>query len=176
MGQPFIGQILAVGFNFVPSGWLPCDGSQQSISEYETLYALLGTTYGGNGTTTFAMPDLRGRSPLNAGQGSGLSTYVLGQTGGSETVTLSTNQIALHNHLVKVSASTANSGTPGGNVVIGQLVTAPASALAAAPGTTTMAPGVIGSTTGGNQPHENRQPFSTVNYIICAYGIYPSQN
>src|SRR5487761_1961833 len=98
MGQPYVGQIIAVGFNFAPVNWLLCDGSMQQISQFDALYSLLGTTYGGNGTTTFGLPDLRGRSPIGFGQGGGLSNYALGQIGGAERVTLTANQVGAHSH------------------------------------------------------------------------------
>src|SRR5271157_4168043 len=105
MAQPFVGQIIAVGFGFTPVGWLPCDGTTRPIAQYEPLYQLIGTTYGGNGTTTFGLPDLRGRAPVHFGRGSGLSTYVLGQISGSESVTMVASQAAAHNHNLVASAN-----------------------------------------------------------------------
>jgi microcystin-dependent protein len=175
MGQPFVGQVIAVGFNFVPAGWLSCDGSLQPISEYEALYALIGTTYGGNGTTTFGMPDLRGRSPVDAGQGAGLSTYVMGQIAGAEAVTLTASQIGSHSHQLVGSSQTGTITVPAGTVAIGQVVNAEVSVFAAAPATTALSGTAIGPF-GGSLPHENRQPFLTINYIICYAGIFPSQS
>jgi microcystin-dependent protein len=176
MSEPFVGQIIAVGFNFVPQGWLACDGSALSISEFSTLFNLIGTTYGGNGTTTFNVPDLRGRSPVNAGQGGGLSPYVLGQSAGSESVTLSANQAGSHNHPLMASSQTASVSTPGVSVAIGQVpTTAPVKVFGTAPGNTTLSANAIGAS-GNSQPHENRQPYQTINYIISPFGIFPSQS
>jgi microcystin-dependent protein len=176
MGQPFVGQVIAVGFNFTPSGWLACNGQLVSISQYEVLYTLIGTTYGGNGQTTFGLPNLQGRSPVNAGQGPGLSTYVLGQTAGSESVTLTAAQVGAHNHALVASAQTGNVAKPANTLVLGQGSQSLAPVYGPAPSTTPLAPSAIGSTVGGNQPHENRQPFNTVNYIICYAGVFPSQS
>ena len=113
MAEPYIGQIIAVGFNFAPVGWLQCDGSLLQISQYSVLYNLLGTTYGGDGSNTFGLPDLRGRAPLSVGQGVGLSNHVLGQAAGRETVTLTSNQVGGHSHLIMASAQTGGTATPG---------------------------------------------------------------
>jgi microcystin-dependent protein len=176
MGQPYVGQVIAVGFNFTPSGWLACNGQLVSISQYEVLYQLIGTTYGGNGQTTFGLPNLQGRSPVNIGQGPGLSTYVLGQTAGSESVTLTAAQVGAHNHALVASAQTGNVAKPANTLVLGQGSQSLAPVYAPAPSTTPLAPSAIGSTSGGNLPHENRQPFNTVNYIICYAGVFPSQS
>lgn len=175
MGQPFVGQVLAVGFNFAPVGWLLCDGSTQSISEYEVLYTLIGTTYGGNGTTTFGLPDLRGRSPLNAGQKPGRSTYVMGQMSGSETVTLLSNQVGAHSHRLMASSLTGTTATPSGTTALAQSPQTLVNVYGAGPGNTTLAPSAIGRA-GSSLPHENRQPFIAVNYIICFAGIFPPQS
>jgi len=175
MSQPYVGQVIAVGFNFVPANWLPCDGSLVPISQFDVLYNLIGTTYGGDGVTTFGLPDLRGRSPVNAGQGGGLSNYILGQLGGSETVTVTTNQIGSHNHTMNASSQLGATSVPAGNLALAQPSTNTVALFSAGPGNTTLAPNAVGNT-GSGQPHENRQPYQTLNYIISPFGIYPSQN
>src|SRR5208282_1449245 len=118
MSEPFVGQVIAVGFNFAPVGWALCQGQVLPISEYAALYQLLGTTYGGDGQNTFGLPDLRGRAALGMGQGSGLQPYNIGQLGGVESVTLTANQFAGHTHALK-AAGTATTPTPGSGVVLG---------------------------------------------------------
>jgi microcystin-dependent protein len=176
MGQPYVGQVIAVGFQFTPSGWLACNGQLLAISQYEVLYTLIGTTYGGDGQQTFGVPDLRGRSPVNAGQGAGLSTYVLGQLSGTESVTLTAAQIGSHSHPLMASANTGNVAKPASTLVLGQGSQSLAPVYAPPPSTTALAGSAIGPGTGGNQPHENRQPFNTVNYIICYAGVFPSRS
>ena len=173
MSQPYIGQIIAVGFNFAPYGWFLCDGSLQPIAQYEVLYTLIGTTYGGNGQSNFGLPDLRGRGALGAGQGPGLSTYVLGQSAGSENVTLTGAQNAYHNHLVNVTTAGGTGPDPVGNAVLAQA--GGSSSLiysTAAPTPSTLVNASI-TMTGGSQPHENRQPLQAINYIIAWAGLYP---
>lgn len=170
MATPFIGEIKLFGGNFQPRGFAFCDGRLLAISEYSALFALIGTTYGGNGQTTFALPDLRGRIPINQGTGPGLSTYVIGQSFGSETVTLTSNQMPAHNHVALCSAA------PG--------VANPSNAFWAAttgvsgygtPANATMNPQSL-TVAGGSQPHENRMPLLALNYIIALEGIFPSRN
>jgi microcystin-dependent protein len=144
------------------------------ISEYDVLFNLLGTTYGGNGTTTFGLPDLRGRSPLNAGQGNGLSNHVLGQIAGAENVTLTGAQIGAHSHPLMASARTGTISTPGSSVAIATVEAPNVSVFGSPLATTTLAASAVGLA-GASQPHENRQPFLTINYIISSVGIYPSQ-
>ena len=175
MAQPFVGQVIAVGFNFAPVGWLLCNGQLLPISQYDVLFDLVGTTYGGDGVTTFAVPNLNGRAPVGMGQGSGLSNYILGQTAGTENVTLVANQVGSHGHALMTSSQAVTSSVPGPTVALGvSTFTAAGIYLQAAPNTT-LGSSSIGST-GGSLPHENRQPYLTINYIIAAYGIYPSQN
>lgn len=166
----YVGQIKMFAGNFAPEGWMFCSGQLLSIAEYETLFNLIGTTYGGDGESTFALPDLRGRTPNHMGQGPGLSNYVLGETVGTEQVTLTQQQIPAHSHPFLGSTSPANSPNPGSNVV-GQASQVnmffgdnPSVAMKA----NSLTP------SGGSQPHENRMPFLCVNYIISMYGIYPS--
>jgi microcystin-dependent protein len=178
MAQPFVGQIIAAGFGFAPVGWFLCDGSLYPISQYDVLYNLLGTTYGGNGTTNFAVPDLRGRSPLCMGQGQGLSPYVQGQLAGTENVTLQGNQVGAHNHNLLSLAAAGTSNTPSSTVAlaVGSLTPAPAYLPGSpAPTLTPLAANAIGPN-GNSVPHNNLQPLQCLNYIIAWAGIYPSQS
>jgi microcystin-dependent protein len=173
MADPFIGQIKMFAGNFAPQGYAFCEGQLLPISQHDVLFSLLGTTYGGDGQQTFALPDLRGRLPLHQGQGPGLSKHSPGQTGGSETVTLQQQEIPLHTH--QASANTAgDSLTPVGNAWSahsgGQTAAYATSANA------TLAANAIGPDAGRGQPHENRQPYLAINFIIALEGIYPSRN
>jgi microcystin-dependent protein len=169
MATPYIGEIRSVGFNFAPQGWSFCDGTVLSIAENEALFALLGTTYGGDGQTTFALPDLRGRIPLH--QGSNLGTnYVVGESGGAETVTLSEQQMPPHSHTIGAVSSTGNSNTPSGAVFA-----ASAEEQYAGAANTTLANSIVQSV-GGGQPHDNRIPYLCVTFIISLFGVFPSRN
>jgi microcystin-dependent protein len=174
MAQPFLGEIRLVGFNFAPQGWAFCDGSLLGISEYEALFVLIGTTYGGDGQTTFGLPDLRGRVAIHQGN-NGTSTYVIGQDFGEETVSLTANQMPEHTHPVVV-ALTETERTAGGHypasTSTGAGAYGPSDPNANIP-TVQMDPT---STTGLGGPHENRQPFLAMNYVIALLGIFPSQN
>jgi microcystin-dependent protein len=174
MSEPFIGQVIAVGFNFAPVGWALCQGQLLPIDQNPALFSLLGTTYGGDGQSTFGLPDLRGRAALGMGQGPGLQPYPLGQPGGVESVTLTANQFASHTHALQ-AAATATTPTPGSGVVLG--TPAAATPIYATAGTAAQ---LVGSTVspapGGNVAHENRQPSLAINYIIALFGIFPSQN
>ena len=170
MSEPFLGEIRAFGFNFAPRGWASCNGQLLPINQNQALFALLGTIYGGNGQTTFALPDLRGRVPINQGQSSGASTYSLGQAIGVENVTLLVSQIPAHTHRLNASPDNATTTDPGNN-----LLAVARSATYASSGSAAMNPGAI-AITGGSQPHENRQPYLTVNYCIALQGIFPSRN
>lgn len=173
MSDPFVGQIIAVGFNFAPVGWAICDGSVLPIAENETLFNLIGTTFGGDGQTTFALPDLRGRAVVGMGQGQGLSPFGVGQNGGVESVALTSGQVGAHTHAL-AGASTSTTSAPGPSVVLGTSAAAdPIYATAGA--AAALSPGAV-SSTGGGVPHENRQPSLAITYIISLYGIYPSQN
>jgi microcystin-dependent protein len=171
----FIGEIDLVPFNFPPRGWAFCDGQLLPINQNQALFSLLGTTYGGDGRTTFALPDLRGRSPVHVGGGAGpgLSPIALGEVGGVEVVTLNTGQIPAHNHMVNVSAANGTSDNPN-NTIPGRNASGVPDYSSAAPNAQ-MAPGAI-APTGGNQPHENRSPYLGLNYIIALEGIFPSRN
>lgn len=172
MADPFVAEIRFVGFNFAPKGWAFCNGQLLPISQNTALFSLLGTTYGGNGKTTFALPDLQGRVPMHPGQGAGLSLYDLGQTGGSESVTLLQSEMPAHNHAVVASTQNAN-----------QLAPAPDRALARTQGgfgyqanssssITTMDPQSL-SITGGDLPHNNMQPALVMSFIIAMQGVFP---
>ena len=172
MSEPFIAEIVMFAGNFAPRGWAFCQGQIMSIAQNTALFSLLGTTYGGNGQTTFALPDLRGRVPVGTGQGPGLSSYTLGQQSGSESVTLVPTQLPAHSHQVLCSSDDATSGDPSGNFpsAFPQKIYANAST----PGKT-MANGMIGLA-GSSQPHTNIQPYLAINFIIAIEGIYPSRN
>ena len=171
MSEPFIGELRLFGFNFNPKGWATCAGQILSISQNTALFALLGTTYGGNGQTTFALPDLRGRVPISQGQGPGLSNYSIGQVGGTETVTLTSVNLPAHTHQVRATTEDANSAQPGNNL--------PAAVGAGAYGSqaadTTMSAAMI-APAGNNQPFNNVQPYLTLNWCIALEGIFPSRN
>jgi microcystin-dependent protein len=168
---PYIGNIILFGGTFAPVGWLFCQGQLLPISQYDTLFALIGTTYGGDGQTTFAVPDLRSRVPIHQGQGPGLSNYIMGQAAGTETVTVTPNQMPIHTHSVQVSSSPANTGVPSGTVTLG---VAAADMYIAEAADVSMHPQSI-SSVGGSQPHDNIQPYLALNYIIATEGIFPPQ-
>ncbi len=179
MAQPYVGEIRLFAGNFAPAGWQFCDGSLLPISEYETLFNLIGTTYGGDGQNSFQMPDMRGRLPVHFGQGPGLSTYTLAQTGGVEQVTLTIPQIPQHSHQVLADNNPANasSGVPTNNIYASQN-TLQLYSVPGAPGNDP--PSLVGmnntmlTPVGGSQPHSNIQPFLCINFIISLFGIFPS--
>ncbi len=170
MAEPFIGQIALLPYNFPPRGWAFCNGQLLPISQNTALFSLLGTTYGGNGQTTFALPDLRGRVPVSSGQGPGLQDYTLGEQSGVESVTLTQGQMPLHNHGANCNTGDADQGGPGNNF----LASGSVYAASATPGQT-LNPAMIAAA-GGNQPHENRPPYLVLNYCIALEGIFPSRN
>jgi microcystin-dependent protein len=176
MSQPFIGEIRLFGGNFAPQGWNFCNGAVLPISEFEVLFNLIGTTYGGDGVTNFALPDLRSRVPLHQGAQSG-QNYVIGQSGGQETVTLTLQQIPAHTHQAAATA-TGTANIPASNLVLSNQ-TAPAGSpsVYAAPDATTLVQlaGQSVGLQGGNQPHDNMQPFVALSFIISLFGIFPSQ-
>lgn len=179
MSNPFLGQIMLVPYNFAPYGWAFCDGSLLAISQYTALFSLLGTTYGGNGTTNFALPNLQGNVIVGSGQGPGLSLYDLGEAGGTSSVTLLTTEIPSHTHAVPASASPGHGSTlgPGDALGSGGRGSQPAYATPAtqASSPATMAGAVCGST-GGSQPHNNLMPYLVLNYVIAMVGIFPSRS
>jgi microcystin-dependent protein len=166
------------GFNFAPVGWALCNGQTLSISQYSALFALLGTTYGGNGTTTFNLPDLQGRVPIHWGNGAGLTPYVIGENGGTENVTLLYNQMPSHNHLVNVNNQAGPNQDPTNGILAevnnGARPPVLAHCYTNSAATGTLAPTAL-TTAGGNLPHANIQPFLTVNFIIALTGIFPSR-
>lgn len=168
MANPYLGEIRMVGFNFAPQGWMFCNGQLLPIQQYTALFSLLGTTYGGNGQTNFAVPDLRGRVALHFGTGPGLSTYVQGEVAGNEAITLLTNQMPAHTHSVLTSKDEETTNRPDGAYpTVGGIY------AATQDGAAPMQPS---SSAGGNQPHENRQPFLVMNFVIAFEGIFPSRN
>jgi microcystin-dependent protein len=174
MSEPFIGQVIAVGFNFAPEGWHMCDGSLLPIAEYEALFSLLGTQFGGDGVSNFGLPDLRGRAALGAGQGPGLQAYNVGQAGGAESVALTSGQIGSHTHAL-AAAATVTTPTPGSGVVLG--TPAAATPIYATAGTAaTLASTTVSPSPGSGGAHENRQPSATISYIISLNGIYPPRS
>ena len=172
MSNPYIGEIRLFAGNYAPYGWLLCQGQSVAIATYETLYNLIGTTYGGDGVTTFNLPNMSSRVPVHQGQMPGGPVWVLGQAGGSEQVTLTANQVGGHTHALACTAAAGKSASPQRNFL-------------AAAGTALYTTGSVGgamaaasipATGGGNQPHENRSPYLALNFIIAWEGIYPQPN
>ena len=174
MSDPFIGQIVMFGGNFAPRSWAFCDGQLLAISQNQALFSILGTTYGGDGRTTFALPDLRGRVAMHAGSGPGLTPRSLGERGGTENVALTVNQIPAHNHAANCVAPTGNSNDAVGNLWADDAGVS-SGTYSSAPATSTMNAGAIGNS-GGGQAHTNVQPYLCVNYIIALFGTFPSRN
>jgi len=166
MAQPYVGEIRMFAGNFAPAGWEFCQGQLLPISEYETLFQLIGTTYGGDGESTFALPDLRGRIPIHQGNG-----FILAETGGVEQVTLTVNQIAAHSHPLVAISDQGNQNSPAGNLSAQSLNVVPY--INDAPGASFNAGAV--SSTGGSQPHANFQPYLCVDFILSLFGLFPSQ-
>lgn len=169
MSAPFLGEIRIFPYNFAPRGWAQCDGQLLSIAQNTALFSLLGTTYGGNGTTTFGLPELRGRVPMHRGQGPGLSNYDLGQISGTETVTLTQSNMPAHGHLASANNGAASATRPAGNFPAGG-----GSYATASDGSTLNAAFI--QNTGGNQPFNNIQPYLVLNFCIAQEGIFPSRN
>jgi microcystin-dependent protein len=167
--DPFVAEIRIFGFNFAPRGWAFCDGQILPISQNTALFSLLGTTYGGNGQSTFALPNLQGRAPMQPGQGQGLSLRDLGETGGTESVTLLQSEIPSHSHAMTASQSDAFERTPDGQL----LATGVGISQFAAPGALTPMSAQAVTTTGGDQPHNNMQPYLTLNFNIALQGVFP---
>lgn len=178
--EAFIASIILFGGNFAPRGWAFCQGQILSIQQNTALFSLLGTTYGGDGITTFGLPDLRGRVPIGQGQGPGLRPYTLGEMGGVEHVTLLTNEMPMHTHSLMVSNGAGTTNVASGNylangaVTIARGNTVPANVYGTSPGGQ-LNPATV-NIQGGSQPHENRQPYLAINYIICLQGIFPPRN
>ncbi len=167
--DPFVAEIRIFGFNFAPTGWALCNGQIMPLSQNTALFSLLGTTYGGDGRSNFALPDLQSRAPMHPGQGAGLSPHDLGEVGGEENVALVESEIPMHTHALMSSGATANRTHPANN--------SPARVSGAAPyaaggATATLAPQALGPS-GGDQPHNNMQPYLTLNFCIALQGVFP---
>jgi microcystin-dependent protein len=176
MSDQFVGEIRIVPFNFAPTGWALCNGQILSISQNTALFSLLGTQFGGDGRSTFGLPNLQGNAPMNQGNGAGLTPRTIGETGGEPYVTLTTSQIPSHPHTA-MAASASNSATPGPTVVFGgggrgkEPAYAPASPQSGA----LMSPQAV-AMTGGSQPHNNLPPYLTLNFVIALQGIFPPRS
>lgn len=170
----YVGEIRPFAGNFVPPGWLPCDGRLLSISTYDVLYSLLGTAFGGDGRTTFAIPDLRGRLPIGTGQGTGLSNRPFASSGGAESVTLTLSQTPAHSHAFNVSTAAATQNSPENNLYanpdpnVFYATTAASGSVAQV-----LSPDTISASGGSNLPHENRMSTLAINYMIATTGFYP---
>jgi microcystin-dependent protein len=170
MADPFVAEIRIFPFNFAPRGWAWCDGQLLPLSQNTALFSLLGTTYGGNGESNFALPDLQGRAPMHPGQGPGLSLHDLGETGGSETVTLLESEIPSHSHSYRCNNQTADSGIPTDSSVARTTFNAYQSTVNA--NLTQMTPQAL-TPAGGDQPHNNLQPYLTFYFAIALQGVFP---
>jgi len=174
MSDPFVAEVRIFAGNFAPRNWAFCDGQLLPIAQNTALFSLVGTTYGGDGVSTFALPNLQGRAAMHAGSGPGLTSRSLGENGGAETVTLTAQQLATHQHALGANQSSgANDDDPGPTAVPGASVGMNLYGVASNP--VDMADGVVDST-GGGQAHNNMQPYLVLNYIIATIGVYPSQN
>jgi microcystin-dependent protein len=169
MAEPFLGEIRVVSFGFAPKGWALCNGQIMAINQNQALFSILGTTYGGNGQTTFALPNLQGSTPIHFDP-----SHVLGTSGGAASVTLTAASVPPHQHTLSASADFANSSDPTGKVLGAKTRFAPA-VFAAPSNLTPMNPTSV-QAVGGSQPHNNMQPFLTLNFVIAVQGIFPSQN
>ncbi|WP_035059350.1 phage tail protein [Andreprevotia chitinilytica] len=175
MAQPYVGEIRIFAGTYAPTGWFFCDGTTYSIADYEVLYALLGTTYGGNGQTTFGVPNLTGKLPVGQGTGVGLTPRVMGQMMGTANVTLTTGQIPSHNHAIQGTTNAATTNAPDPTLTLGTVATAfYDSGATNPPGKNAFASNTLG-TTGQSLPHSNEMPSMSINYIIAYSGIFPSQ-
>lgn len=172
MSEPFVGEIRMFAGNFAPRGWAFCDGQLLAVSQNDALFSLLGTIYGGDGRTTFGLPDMRGRIPIHAGQGPGLSNRRLGAKGGAESVTLTVNQLPSHRHDWRASTQPANSLTPVGNVMGQTQADVYIDEFDEAQNMSTSAV----SNVGGSRSHTNLMPSLCINFIVALFGIYPSRN
>jgi microcystin-dependent protein len=172
MSQPYVGEIRIFAGNFPPAGWMFCEGQLLPISEEETLFNLIGTTYGGDGQSTFALPDLRGRVPMHQGTGNGLGTATLAQTGGAETVTVTVNTMPAHSHpFLAIGDKPGTAQSPGGNLAAQSFNVTPWIEDVSG---TTFSPNAI-TQVGGTQPHDNFQPYLCLDFIISLFGVFPSQ-
>ncbi|NCT67993.1 MAG: phage tail protein [Rhodanobacteraceae bacterium] len=167
MTEPFIGEIAIVGFNFAPKGWATCDGQLIPIQQNTALYSLLGVRFGGNGTSNFALPDLRGRAPMGFGNGAGLTPRAVGESGGSETVTLLSAEVPPHTHSLRAGNAKADRANASG-----AMLAASADDSFGTGALVTLAPTSV-SVAGGSQPHNNMQPFLVLNFVIALQGVFP---
>ena len=174
MSEPFLAEVRIVGFNFAPRGWAFCDGQILPINQNQSLYSLLGTTYGGDGRTSFALPDLRGRTPIHVGRSDGGQEHREGQKSGEETHTLSANEMPQHRHVLHASATDGNQLLPNGHV-LARAVSTIYQENPPAGNRISMRPGTI-TNVGGSQAHENMMPYLAVNYCIALQGLFPSRN
>jgi microcystin-dependent protein len=172
MADPFVAEIRIFPFNFAPKGWAWCNGQLLPISQNTALFSLLGTTYGGDGKSTFALPDLEGRAPMHPGQGTGLSLHDLGETGGSETVTLLESEIPVHSHALQASSQPADQSSPQGNLTAS---VGSDDLYGSAESLVPMAPEAL-SPAGGDQPHNNMMPFLTFYFNIALQGVFPPRS
>lgn len=171
MGEPYVGEIRMFAGNFAPSGWAFCEGAPMPISENEVLFQLIGTTYGGDGEETFNLPNLASRVPIHMGTGPDGNTYQIGEEGGVESVTLSTNQIPIHTHAVLASGNAGSSPQPQNNVTAQNASVTIYRAQDANQNFNASAVTAVG----GSQPHDNMQPYLAINFILSLFGVYPSQ-
>lgn len=172
MAQPFIGEIRLFGFNFPPVNYAYCNGQTVAISQNPALFSILGTTYGGNGTSTFALPNLQSRVPISFGQGPGLSDYVLGEEAGTESVTVLSTELPQHNHALAASSSLATAETPSSDVTLARS----SGGLLAYGGLGSTATGPLTGLSGGSLPHNNIMPYLTINFCIALNGAFPARN
>jgi microcystin-dependent protein len=175
MSEPFVGQIQIFAFNFAPKGWALCNGSILAISQNTALFSLLGTTYGGNGTSTFALPNLQASVPIHFGQGAGLSTYVEGQTGGEANHTLLSTEMPQHSHTVPAAVTAGRISTPSSATVLGSVTRGAPDVYTASVPATDMATASI-SSSGSGGSHNNMMPYLVLNYCIALTGIFPARN
>ena len=169
MGTPYVGEIRMFAGNFAPAGWAFCNGALLAISENDVLFTLIGTTYGGDGQSTFALPDLQSRVPVHMGTGGG-SSYIIGQSSGVESVTLTTSQIPAHSHVPLCNSGAGTNASPQNDV----WAALDSNIYSDVAPSVIMAPSALGST-GGSQPHDNMVPFLVINFIISLFGVFPSQ-
>jgi microcystin-dependent protein len=173
--DPFVAEIRIFPFNFAPKGWAFCDGQILPLSQNTALFSLLGTTYGGDGKSNFALPDMQGNAPMHPRQGPGLSLHDLGETGGSETVTLLESEMPAHSHNLKAASGTGTKSTPAANSLARTSGATPYIAASPAPSLTPMAAQAI-TPAGGDQPHNNLQPYLTLNFCIALQGVFPPRS
>jgi microcystin-dependent protein len=172
MANPFVAEIRIFPFNFPPKGWAFCDGQILPLSQNTALFSLLGTTYGGDGKSNFALPNMQGNAPMHPGQGPGLSLHDLGETGGSDTVTLLESEIPSHSHSVEASTTSAASPTPGPTVTLGKANGITAYSTITNANIVSMSDNTV-APAGGDQPHNNLMPYLTLNFCIALQGVYP---